>query len=208
MYFPLTCQVANFFPALFSLLHYILLFFNIIANSYRLPLSTGSISSKILKFSYSWFYKHKIHFCLYACPFSQVFLMLKMLCTVLCFSVYKAQTLSQIIILFHMYNIPHCTVYSIVFFVNWINLESDSIRSFINGYLTGSSCFMFNHILPYRKEFQISVKSGTTEGYFWETDLDFIHSKVNSPSEQRLYSHSIQNRVRGCCMHDEINKPP
>lgn len=78
----------------------------------------------------------------------------------------------------------------------------------MNGYLTGSSSFMFNHILPNRKEFQIGVKPGTAEGYFWETDLSFIHSKVNSPSEQRSYSHSIQNRVRGCCMCDGINKSP
>lgn len=40
---------------------------------------------------------------------------------------------------------------------------------------------MFNHILPYRGEFQIGVKPRAAEGYFWETELDFIQSKVNPP---------------------------
>lgn len=37
---------------------------------------------------------------------------------------------------------------------------------------------MFNHILTYRREFQIGVKSGAVGGYFWETGLDFTQSKL------------------------------
>lgn len=53
---------------------------------------------------------------------------------------------------------------------------------------------MFNHILTFRRDFQIGVKSGAVEGYFLRNKPGLCPTKVNPPSEQTTYGKNVQNK--------------